>query len=61
MVPGFSVTRSITPGIRVSVYKLFPRVNFSFGETGTTGGRLYLPGNYSVQFLKNGLEHTEYV
>lgn len=61
MVPGFSVTISIIPGIRVSVYKLFQRVIFSFGETGTTGGRLYLPGMYSVRFLKNGLEHTDYV
>lgn len=56
MVPGFSVTISITPGIRVLAYKLFQRVNFSFGETGTTGSRLYLPGKYSVQFLKNSLD-----
>lgn len=61
IVPGFSVTISIIPGIRVSVYKLFQRVIFSFGETETTGGRLYLPGMYSVWFLKNGLEHTDYV
>lgn len=61
MVPGFSVTASINPGIRVSICKLFLRVNFNFREIGIVSGRLYLLGIYSIQFPKNGLKPTDYV
>ena len=46
MVPGFSVTASINPEIRVSVCKLFLRVNFNFREIGIVSGRLHLLGIY---------------